>query len=176
MENIKSFWYEIAWFAVQTKPNQESIAALNVSRYNLEYMLPQVKQERVVYGVTRIVIRSLFSNYMFVKFEPALYLHLLQNTRGIRRVVCAGDDPIVVDQKIIDQIRKRIGNDGYVYLDKERKPSIGEKVVVNNGIFQGMVGVFEQQLNGQKRAKILLETIQARLLVDTDQIKAAAAR
>jgi len=166
---------ETNWYAIQTKPCREVAAAMNIKRLGLEVFLPQVKQQKRVWGVEQMVMKPLFAGYLFARFSPAAYLHLIHYARGVRRVVGSGKSPLPVDAEIILAIRLRIGEDGYVRLEPEPMQR-GDRVVVQEGPLQGLSGIFEQALDERERVVILLEAIryQARVLIEKRYLKAQA--
>jgi transcriptional antiterminator RfaH len=134
-----------------------------------------MKQEKLVWGVPQRVIKPLFPGYLFARFCPAAYLHLIQYARGVRRVVSAGETPLPVDEEIIRAIQLRIGEEGYVRIEpKPLQP--GDRVIVHEGPLQGLMGIFERELSDRERVMLLLEAIeyQARVLIERRYLKAAA--
>ncbi len=174
-ESRMDYWQETNWFAIHTKACREGVAAMNIERMGLEVFLPQIREEKRVWGVAQMVIKPLFSGYLFARFCPAAYLHLIQYARGVRRVVGSGEKPLPVDEEIILAIRSRIGEEGYVRIESEPMQR-GDRVIVQEGPLQGLSGIFEQALDERERVVILLETIayQARLLIEKRYLKAQA--
>jgi transcriptional antiterminator RfaH len=167
------YWHEDNWYAIYTKPCREAVAAMNIGRLGLEVLLPQIKQEKVVWGVTRVVTKPMFPGYLFARFCPATYLHLIQYARGVKQVVSSGRQLLPVTEEIISAIRSRIDQEGYVRLDEPLNQ--GDKVVVQEGPLRGLRGLFERELDDRQRVVILLEAIeyQARVLIEKRYLKAA---
>jgi transcriptional antiterminator RfaH len=169
------YWRQTNWYAIHTHPCREAVAAMNIERLGLEVFLPQIKQQKSVWGVPQSVIKPLFSGYLFARFCPAAYLHLIQYARGVRRVVGNGDKPLPVDDEIILAVRSRMGKEGYVQIEP-RPLCRGDRVVVEDGPLQGLIGTLEQAMDDRARVVILLEAIeyQARLLIEKRYLKAQA--
>ncbi len=162
------------WFAVQTKPSQEDLAAFNLGRLGLDIFLPKVRHESRDMK-RRGMPRPMFPRYLFARFCPLRYMHLIIYARGVRQIVCAGDTPVPVDESIINSIRIRVGPDGFLDLSSHAIQP-GDRITVEGGPFNGSSGVFEREADERKRVVILLESIryQARVVVDrTDIIRAA---
>jgi hypothetical protein len=85
----------------------------------------------------------------------------------VRKVVSAGDVPLPVDLGIISSIHSRMDAIGCVDL-APRRFDLGEKVFIRDGFLQGLTGIVERDLSGQKRVVILLQSIeyQARIFVE----------
>jgi transcription antitermination factor NusG len=63
-------------------------------------------------------------------------------------------------------IRERIGDDGFVHTDEDLKP--GDRVRINSGLFENLVGVFKRSTKDKERVKILLDAMkcQSHVLID----------
>jgi transcription antitermination factor NusG len=72
--------------------------------------------------------------------------------------VSAGNDPIVVPEAIITEIRAR-GIDDVVEIHEVPFDS-GQPVRVVDGPFRGFEAIFERYLSGAERVAILLNTIE----------------
>ena len=161
-----NFWRETHWYAVQTKSAGEEIARQSIASLDLETFLPRAKRERVVCGVVRHFIKPLFPGYLFARFCPAHDLHLIRYSRGVCRVVSAGETPLPVEDQIIFEIGARLGDDGYVQLE-EKTWRPGDPVWVEEGPLRGCCGIFERQLDDRRRVVILLQAIQqARVVLE----------
>jgi len=169
-------WREINWYAVQCKPCREDVAAMNIGRLGVEVFLPKLRQEKLVWGVPQLVIKPLFPGYLFARFCPASYFHLISYARGVRRIVSCGEAPLPVDDEIIAMIRSRVHNDGYVRIEPPQFQA-GDRVMVCEGPLQGLRGIFERVLSDRERVVILLEAIhyQARVVVERRHLQAVTA-
>lgn len=163
------------WYAIHTHASREVVAAMNIERLGLEVFLPQIKQQKRVWGVAKLVIKPLFSGYLFARFAPVAYLHLIQYARGVRRVVGNGDRPTPVDDDIISAVRAGLDKDGYVHMEPQ-KLRRGDRVTVQKGPLQGLKGILDQDVGDRERVVVLLEAIeyQARLLIEKQYLKAPA--
>ncbi len=157
---------EKSWFAIQAKPHREDVAAGSVGELDLECFLPKIKQEQLVCGTARPVIKPLFRGYFFARFCAALSLDAVCYARGVLRVLGTTRFPIPIAEEVIDQIRARVRDDGFVKL--EAKPFCpGDTVVIEEGPFAGLVGQVEREFDDGKRVAILLEAMQlARVLIE----------
>lgn len=163
------------WYAIHAKTRQEDLAAFNLGRMNLEVLNPKIRQDVPVWGRKRLVVKPLFPNYLFARFDPAKYLHLIQYARGVRQVLRCGTALLPVDDEIIHSIYERIGSDGYVETDVE---SIipGSAVAIQEGPLSGFRGIFEHDTSDQRRVVILLEAMHSlvRLEIERQALKPVA--
>jgi len=164
------------WFAVHTKPCQEELAAMHIRRLGLEVLLPKIRREKLGWNTPQFTIRPLFPGYLFAKFTPAMFLHTIRYVRGARTVVSAGGLPLPVDEEIIRTLRLQMGSDGYARVSSAPLQP-GDQVMVNQGPLQGLVGIYERELDDSKRVMILLQAIeyQARLTIEKQYLRAPLA-
>lgn len=153
-------WHETNWFAVQTKPFRENVAAARVTKLDIETFLPQIRREQLVCGVRRLVARPLFPGYFFAQFCPILSLDAVVYAPGVSRVVGTSQSPIPLAAEVISQIRSHTQADGFVRLTP---PSFqpGQRLRVEEGPFRGLIGRFEQEADDGRRVAVLLDAIHA---------------
>jgi transcriptional antiterminator RfaH len=161
------------WYAIQTKPKQEDRAECNLRAWNVETFAPKIRERRfnTAFGKPTYVTKLLFSRYIFAQFVASEILHKVTFTRGVQAVVCFGASLIPVDNEIIDLLRSRRDEDGFIRIGEELSP--GDKVVIRNGYLKDFVGVFERKINDQDRVAIMLTTIgyQGRVLIERDWVR-----
>ena len=147
------------WYALQTHALQEDRAAENLNAWGVETFAPKYKERRSNAFTGRPVYftRSLFPRYMFARFDAGRMLRKVWFTRGVAQVVGFGDGPSPVDDEIIELIKSRVGDDGFVQFDEELKR--GDKVVIRDGPLTNLVGVFESDLEDGDRVMMLLTAI-----------------
>jgi transcriptional antiterminator RfaH len=167
-------WHEVNWFAVHTKPLREDVAANYICRLGVEVLLPKTRQRKLIWGTARELQGPLFPGYLFARFRPSTYLHLIKFARGVRQVLCYGDVLLPVDEGIIRAIQSRVGKDGLVEVHPHALTP-GDKVIINHGPLQGLRGIFERELGDQDRVTLLLQAIeyQAHVSIEARYLKAA---
>jgi transcription elongation factor/antiterminator RfaH len=173
-EERMNFCSETEWYAIYARPGAEEQARRSIESLELETFLPRVKQERICRSAARRWVKPLFPGYLFARFCPAQHLHKIRFSRGVRRVVGAGDTPIPVEPAIISEISARMAEDGFVRLEPKSWRT-GDAVEIKDGPLQGWSGVFEQELPDQRRVVILLNAIQqARIIVQKQRLQELA--
>lgn len=163
------------WYVVHTNPRQEERANSNLVAWGVETLHAKLKTRRrnEFTGVPTYITQPLFARYIFAKFNAREQLSKILFTRGVHNVVCCGDSPACVSEEIIEVIRARIDQNGFVKVSNDLKP--GDRVVISAGPLRDLIGIFEREVKGSERIMILLTTIgyQGRLVVDRDLIKRA---
>ena len=118
-----------------------------------------------------MVIEPMFPGYIFARFDPIDDFHLVKYTRGVKTIVHFGEKIVPIHEDLIDFIRSRLEN-GIATIQK--KPiSKGERIVVKDGPFKGLTGIFEREMDGKERVAILLDAVQfaATMEIDRDLIE-----
>ena len=163
----------MSWYAIHTKPKQEGRATENLRGWGVETFSPQIKVRRVneFTGASTHVASPLYPSYIFAHFDAAWLLHKVQFTRGVNQVVSFNSIPTPVDDQIIDIIKAQMDEDGFVRIGEKLR--YGDRVEVQAGPFRSFVGMFESELDGSERVKLLLTTInyQGHIHIDRTLLK-----
>jgi transcriptional antiterminator RfaH len=161
------------WFAVNTKPRNEDRAASNLVAGGIEVLAPKLKLRKFKNGRFVEVIEQMFPNYIFVKFHPLDEFRLVKYTRGVKTIVHFGNKIIPIREELIDFIRSRLV-DGVATIQKKSFKK-GEKILIKDGPFKGLSGIFEKELEGKERVMILLDSVQfaASMEIDMDLLASA---
>lgn len=163
------------WFAIHTNPRQEDRADQNLRAWNVKTFSPKIRERRFnpFTGDPTYLIAPLFPRYIFAHFNVSDAYHKIRFTRGVESLVGAGGNPAPVDQSIIDAIKSRITLDGFVTLNEVLNP--GDPVLIHSGPLSNFTGVFEREMKGPDRVRILLETVNytAHVIVDREMVKRA---
>jgi transcriptional antiterminator RfaH len=132
---------------------------------NIETFIPRYRQRRRnKFRAKPIYYTSvLFSSYIFARFSLEEMLRRVRYTRGVRGLVCVGNEPTPVDDELIEMIKSRSDADGFVNLEDELKP--GDEVLVKYGHFSGFEGVFERHMKDSERVMILLKTVTSQVRI-----------
>jgi transcriptional antiterminator RfaH len=83
--------------------------------------------------------------------------HKVRFTRGVRSVISFGAGPAQVDDEVINIVRSRVEEDGFVRIRQDLEP--GDEVRVKEGPLRDFIGIFERDMNCNDRVMILLKTI-----------------
>ncbi len=159
------------WYCIYTKPKmEEAVSGQLLNLPDIEVFQPKLKRSGLRRGKLQEKTEHLFPCYLFSRFTPSRYYHLITYTRGVKRIISdLSGHPCIVDDQIIAQIRSRL-KDGYIHLE----PTIfnpGDRVMIQEGPLAGLTGIF-QQLKAQDRVLMLLNIInyQARIEVARQNI------
>lgn len=146
------------WYVLHTRVKQEERAYDNLQASKVECFNPKIKlcRRNQFTGARTYITQPFFPRYIFAKFNVREQLRQIRFTRGVHSVVF-GNNPAVVHSHIIDIIRARMDQNGFVKVSKDPKP--GDKVAINAGPLRDLIGIFEREVTGRERSMILLSAV-----------------
>jgi transcriptional antiterminator RfaH len=161
------------WYVIHTHPKQEDRAGSNLRVLGIPIFGPKIRERRYnQFSITpTYVTKPLFTRYIFAKFKVNDLYHKVRFTRGVYSVVSFGERPTKIDEELISVIRSNIREDGFVRMDGGIMP--GDRVIVKDGPLKNFAGIFEREMKGTDRIRILLETVsyQAHVEIQRDMVK-----
>ena len=166
----------LEWLVVRTKPRQERVACSHLSHRSVEAYCPLYLEPKWNRKTAQIPV-PLFTGYIFVQCDLGHQLNAVSYCPGVAHPVRFDRRPATVDQEIIDALRAREAERGYV-VPTEREIGIekGRKVRVMAGPLEGMEGAFQGYLRGGQRARVMLEFLRQRSLVEVETEMLAVVR
>ena len=161
------------WYAIHTHPKEEDRATSNLRAWNVETFNPKIRERRLnpFTGAASYEKKPLFPRYIFARFDAATLLSKICFTRGVKRVVGFGNGPVPIEDEIIEFIIEQTGEDGFVELGEELKR--GDRVTVKTGLLGELSGIFEREIKGTDRVRILLNAInyQASIVIPKEHVR-----
>lgn len=155
------------WFAVNTLPNSEKRAHINLVRQGWQCFCPVIA--KTIRSGRRLMTqpRPLFPSYLFVRLDPQqCRWRSVDGTFGVRAIVKSGDAPAPLPSGCIETLISMADADGKVTFASSL--IAGENVRFLAGPFAGFIGQLEH-LDPYGRITVLLD-----LLGRTTRITAAA--
>jgi transcriptional antiterminator RfaH len=152
------------WYALYTKPRKEHQVNNILQGQGIETYLPTVRRkirrrdrpDRVVY----------FPCYLFARVDfrvtPRSSIAWMP---GVRRIVGFGQQPAVVDDKIVALIRRRLGDMEEVGYGQLKQ---GDRVRITAGPLRDLEAVFDQPLSAADRVRVLLNVMGRMIPADID--------
>ena len=163
------------WYVVQTQVNGEAKAAQNLIRQGYEIYLPRYLKRRRHARKVDFTAKPLFPRYVFVAIDMATQRwRSIQSTFGVARLVANGDAPAMVPVGVVNALRAREDDKGFIRMDARPTFAPGDEVRVLAGAFMDNAGLFNG-LADHDRVSILLELLgrKVRVLLDSDLVVAA---
>lgn len=162
------YGYNREWLVVRTKPRLERVAVHHLAQRGVDPYCPLYLQPPWHARAPRGPM-PLFPGYIFVACNPADELNAVQYCPGVLRPLSFDRRLATVDQALIDELRRREGERGYIVPeDFRRKIEKGSRIRVMGGPLRGFEGVFQGYLKGGQRARILLDFLRSQRRVEID--------
>jgi transcriptional antiterminator RfaH len=163
------------WYVVQTQANAEHKAVVHLARQGFTTYLPRYLKRRRHARRVDSVVAPLFPRYLFVEIDMAVQRwRSIYSTVGVSCLVCNGEYPAPVPERIVDELKSRQNESGLIQLDCQPKFRLGDKIRVLEGAFYDCLGVYSG-MPDRERVGILLDLLgrKVRVLLNAEAIAAA---
>lgn len=163
------------WYAAFTQPNSEMRAAMHLNNQEFPAYVPRFLKRRRSGRRVETVTAPLFPRYVFLGADlERQRWRSVNGTIGVSHLVCQGDRPTCIDDRIIAAIAEQEDESGLVQLKAINTFKPGQQVRVVDGIFADQLGLYEG-LGDHERVKILLGILgrKVRVLIETAAVAAA---
>jgi transcriptional antiterminator RfaH len=163
------------WYVVQTQTHSERKASHHLERQGFPTYLPSYLKVRRHAGRVETIAAPRFARYLFVAVDIAAQRwRSISSTAGVARLVCNGDAPAPVPAEVIETLKLREDERGFIRLDRRPRFAMGDRVRVLDGAFSSCLGLFER-MTDTERVEILLDLLgrKVRVRLDEDAIAAA---
>jgi transcriptional antiterminator RfaH len=145
------------WYVLQTKPKKEGEATSYLLTKGLEVFNPLIETLSSRNRKMEKVLKSLFPNYIFVKFDLDQSYILVRWARGVKKVLGFGQYPTPVSDEVIETIKKRTDANGIVRKTCHFEPN--DIIRIKSGPLRELLGIFERWVSDSERVRILLNLI-----------------
>lgn len=143
------------WYTLQTNPNAEYQVTTYLVRRGIDFYLPEVDAPR---SRRQRKKKPFFPGYLFIKVDfEQVELSAIRWTPGLRRIVSFDDQPLAVDDEVIDYIQSCLDRQKQQPAEHDFKP--GDVVKIKDGPFAGLEAVFDSDITPAKRVQILLQIL-----------------
>lgn len=143
------------WYALHVKPHKERMVAKHLLANQIETFYPFIHVQPQNPRAAKQ--RPFFPGYLFVQIDlEQLGQNALRWTPGVHGLVQFGDHPVVVPERLIQELKKRLNqieaqpNWGIGNFQK------GDRVQIIHGPLSGYEAIFDIKLAGQDRVRVLL--------------------
>ncbi len=153
------------WYLIKTKPQQESIATLNLANQGLNVFFPKT--------VIKNKTTPLFPGYLFIKLNDKTQNWTpIRSTKGVSNFVRFGLNFVKVPHQIIDLIRAQQQQtiDKIIDLSSHHQ---GDTVEIQTGAFRGQQAIFKNY-NTKDRVIVLLNLIGQQQKITLDEREVVA--
>jgi transcriptional antiterminator RfaH len=145
-----------AWYVAKTKARKEQLVEIYLTeKLGVEVFLPLIRRP----ASRRTGLEPLFPTYLFCLVDPhAADWPAIRWARGLSYFLGVNQEELVpISDELIAHLKQRVSwwNDGgYV-----PQFTSGEQVMVTNGPFSGLEGIFQRYVPARQRCQVLLEML-----------------
>jgi len=152
------------WYALYTKPKKEHQVNTYLQGQGVVTYLPTVRRkvrrrdrpDRIVY----------FPSYLFARLDFDQMPHSsVAWMPGVRRIISAGEQPLVVADEVVDLVRRRLTEEeeaGYSEFHA------GDTVRITSGPLRDLDAVFDRPASAAERVRVLLDVMGRMTPVEVD--------
>lgn len=162
------------WYVVHSQPNSEAKAVAHLNRQGFVTYLPRYLKRKRHARRVETVAAPLFPRYLFVSIDlKAQRWRSIFSTTGVSQLVCNGELPVPISDSVVEALKAREDDSGFIRLDQRPKVSPGDKIRVQDGAFADCLGLYEG-IRDSDRATILLDLLgrKVRVTVDVESVSA----
>ena len=152
------------WYALYTKPKKEHQVNTYLQGQSVTTYLPTMRRkirrrdrpDQVVY----------FPNYLFARLDFDQMPHSsVAWMPGVRRIIGAGEQPLIVADEVVDLVRRRLAEkEGVGYSEFQ----VGDTVRILAGPLRDLDAVFDRPASAAERVRILLDVMGRMTPVEVD--------
>jgi transcription elongation factor/antiterminator RfaH len=153
----------ISWYAMRSKPNKEEFLAGQLQAHGVDLFYPALRVKPV--NPRSRKVRPYFPNYLFVHVDlDVVNVSELRWMPGASGLVSFDGEPASVPDLLIAAVKRQIDQHNASLLEQTSNFQQGDLVEIQDGPFAGYEAVFDTQLSGQDRVRVLLNLLQRRQL------------
>ncbi len=143
------------WYALRTRPHKEALVCEQAQIQGIETFNPLLRVRPVNPRARKV--RPYFPGYVFVLADmQEVGISTFQYMPYTVGLVSFGGEPATVPASLIEALQRRVRES----IDVQRiGPSKGDMVWIERGPFAGHQAMFDSQLRGGERVRLLLELL-----------------
>jgi transcription elongation factor/antiterminator RfaH len=147
------------WYVIQTKPQSEDAVKQHLEQARFEVFYPRIRAAVRGPAKPSTRIKSLFPSYLFAKLDvgDGNILHMIKYTRGVRKILGGGENPVAIPEEVVTTIRERVDEDGVV--EQQLVFRKGDRVRIKSGWMQDLIGILEKPVSSEGRVRVLLDIV-----------------
>jgi len=105
------------------------------------------------------VVSPLFSGYLFAQFSVDELYHSVIYTRGVKSVLGNKNYLWTIQSDKVENIRMREDNGVVMLKQRQKMFKKGDRILIDEGDFDGWEGIFYEELPDRQRAVIMLTNV-----------------
>jgi len=150
-----------AWYVVRSKPNKEEFLAGQLSAYGIKVFYPRIQVKTVNPRARKL--RAYFPSYLFVYVDlETVSTSTLHWMPGSVNLVSFDGVPAPVPETLIAAVERQVENINASQKNMMLGLKPGDIVSIHDGPFAGYEAIFDGQITGRERVRVLLSFLQNR--------------
>jgi transcription antitermination factor NusG len=147
------------WYVMQSKPNKEDLLCDQLRAREIRVFYPRIRVKPTNPRARKV--KPFFPGYLFVNVDlEKIAISTLAWIPGANRMVSFDDQPASVPELVIKKIYEQIEKINETGGEQRNKFKHGDVVQIMDGPFKGFSGIFDRNLDGNGRVRILLKLLQ----------------
>lgn len=146
----------LQWIVVQTKPNNENKACINLMQQGFEVFYPRILKSVKVFNRLKKKIKPLFPGYIFVSLDKNKRWFKINNTFGVNRIIKFGEKIAFLPFDFVESLKIRCDDENILHQDQIIKS--GDRIRIIEEPFFNVEGFFQESIDSN-RVIILLEIL-----------------
>lgn len=153
----------VSWYVIRSKPNKEEFLAGQLTAYGVRVFYPRIRVKTVNPRARKL--KAYFPSYLFVNVDlQVVSISTLHWMPGAINLVSFDGEPAPVPDMLISAIERQVD-----HINSSQKKMLldlkhGDPVIIQDGPFAGYEAIFDEQLPGRERVRVLLSYLQNRQL------------
>jgi transcription elongation factor/antiterminator RfaH len=149
------------WYVIRSKPNKEEFLAEQLSAYGIRVFYPRIRVKTVNPRARKL--KAYFPSYLFVYVDlEKISLSTLHWMPGAINLVSFDGTPASVPETLISAIERQVENMNLSQKNLLLDLKPGDVVSIQDGPFAGYEAIFDGQISGRERVRVLLSFLQSR--------------
>jgi transcriptional antiterminator RfaH len=129
------FTFSTGWYIMYTRPKNEKKLVTKLAAKHIDCYVPLIRVVRKWHDRRKVLLEPAFACYAFVFLKTITDYFDAVNMDGAVSYVKVGEQPAVLKQEVIDQIKTVVCQDNVEVSTDNYTP--GTKVLIYNGAFAG---------------------------------------
>jgi transcriptional antiterminator RfaH len=144
------------WYVLHSKPMKEALLWEQLNLHQIESYYPRIKVKPVNPRARKV--RPYFPGYVFVHVDlEQTKLSTFQWMPGAASIVSFDGAPSPVPDNLVTAIQRRVDEINATHGRTPAGLKPGEVVIIQEGPFSGYEAIFDAQLSGEERVRVLLK-------------------
>lgn len=165
--NLAATSFPDRWYLAYTKPRQETIAQVHLTKQAFDVYLPLYKKFKKTEQGPVALFEPMFPRYILFKpGKPEQSISAVRSTKGITTIVRFGFEPAQIHNELVGRIRQLELDRQHATLQELSSLKAGQSVRLKHTALGGIEGLVQSV--SSKRVAVLLEMLGRPMVVQLE--------